>query len=169
MRSAVCTVLRRVLPLVLVLGVASPSFAQSGPSAHRIASVAWLTGCLEMRRGSRVVEEQRMPERAGTMIGMGRSVGARGLDDYELTVIQQEGDRLLYVAHPRRQPTATFVAIAATADSVLFENPEHDYPQRVGYRRIGTDSVLAWIDGTNNGKQQRVEFPYRRVPCPVAP
>jgi len=122
-----------------------------------------------MRRGNRVVEEQRMPERAGTMIGMGRSVGARGLDDYELTVIQQDGERLLYVAHPRRQPVATFVAIAATADSVLFENPEHDYPQRVGYRRVGTDSVLAWIDGTSNGKQQRVEFPYRRVPCPAAP
>ena len=51
----------------------------------------------------------------------------------------------------------------------VFENPEHDYPQRVGYRRIGTDSVLAWIDGTNNGTQQRVEFPYRRVPCPAAP
>jgi len=158
---------RRGLPaILLVVGLASPSGAQS---AHRIASVAWLTGCLEMRRGSRVVEEQRMPERGGTMIGMGRSVGARGLDDYELTVIQQEGERLLYVAHPRRQPVATFVAIAATADSVLFENPEHDYPQRVGYRRVGTDSVLAWIDGTSNGKQQRVECPYRRVPCPAAP
>jgi hypothetical protein len=158
---------RRGIPVILlVLGLASPSGAQS---ALRITSVGWLTGCLEMRRGSRVVEEQRMPERAGTMIGMGRSVGARGLDDYELTVIQQDGDRLLYVAHPRRQPVATFVAIAATADSVLFENPEHDYPQRVGYRRIGTDSVLAWIDGVNNGKQQRVEFPYRRVPCPAAP
>lgn len=110
-----------------------------------------------------------MPERAGTMVGMGRSVGVRGLDDYELTVIQQDGDRLLYVAHPRRQPVATFVATVANADSVVFENPVHDYPQRVGYRRIGADTVLAWIDGTNEGKRQRFDFPYRRVPCPAAP
>ena len=166
MRSATSVVTSRVLPFILVLVLAPASRAQSGA---RIASVSWLTGCLEMRRGNRVVEEQRMPERAGTMVGMGRSVGARGLDDYELTVIQQDGDRLLFVAHPRRQPVATFVARVASADSVVFENPDHDYPQRVGYRRIGADSVLAWIDGTSNGKQRRVDFAYRRVPCPAAP
>jgi len=153
-------------PVLLALSIASHAEAQD---ATRISSVSWLTGCLEMRRGNRVVEEQRMPERAGTMVGMGRSVGTRGLDDYELTVIQEEGSRLLYVAHPRRQPVATFVASIASADSVVFENPAHDFPQRVGYRRIGADSVLAWIDGTSDGKKQRFEFPYRRVPCPAAP
>ena len=110
-----------------------------------------------------------MTERAGTMLGMGRTVGARGLGDYELTLIQEDGGRLLYVAHPRRQPVATFVALVASGDSVVFENKEHDFPQRVGYRRIGADSVLAWIAGTSNGKAQRFEFPYRRVPCPSAP
>ena len=150
--------------ILLALGVASDAAAQG---AQRISSVTWLTGCLELRRGNRVIEEQRMAERAGTMVGMGRSIGARGMDDYELTVIQQDSSRLLYVAHPRRQPTATFVARVATPDSVVFENPQHDFPQRVGYRRIGRDSVLAWIEGTQMGKAQRFEFPYRRVPCPA--
>jgi hypothetical protein len=169
MRIAMSFFVRRAAPVLaalVALAVSSPAAAQS---ATRISSVSWLTGCLEMRRGNRVVEEQRMPERAGTMVGMGRSVGLRGLDDYELTVIQEDGSRLLYVAHPRRQPVATFVATVASTDSVVFENPAHDFPQRVGYRRIGADSVLAWIDGTSDGKQRRVEFPYRRVPCPAAP
>jgi Domain of unknown function (DUF6265) len=156
----------RAALVLLALSASSPAAAQG---AARVSSVSWLAGCLEMRRGDRVVEEQRMPDRAGTMVGMGRSVGPRGLYDYELTVIQEEGSRLLYVAHPRRQPVATFVASVATADSVVFENAQHDFPQRVGYRRVGADSVLAWIDGTSNGKKQRVEFPYRRVPCPAAP
>ena len=169
MRIAMSSISGRAAPVLVALvalAVSSPAAAQS---ATRISSVAWLTGCLEMRRGNRVVEEQRMPERAGTMVGMGRSVGLRGLDDYELTVIQEDGSRLLYVAHPRRQPVATFVASVASTDSVVFENPAHDFPQRVGYRRVGADSVLAWIDGTSNGKKQRAEFPYRRVPCPAAP
>lgn len=166
MRFATSSIMRTAAAVLLASGTASPAGAQGGT---RIASVSWLTGCLEMRRGNRVVEEQRMPERAGTMVGMGRSIGLRGLDDYELTVIQEDGARLLYVAHPRRQPVATFVASVASADSVVFENPAHDFPQRVGYRRIGTDSVLAWIDGTSEGKKQRFEFPYRRVPCPAAP
>ena len=166
MRFAISSTVLCAAPVLLALVVSSPAAAQG---ATRIASVSWLAGCLEMRRGDRVVEEQRMPVRAGTMVGMGRSVGIRGLDDYELTVIQQDGSRLLFVAHPRRQPVATFVASVATTDSVVFENPEHDFPQRVAYRRLGADSVLAWIDGTNDGKKQRFEFPYRRVPCPSAP
>jgi hypothetical protein len=54
-----------------------------------------------------------------------------------------------------------------TPDSVVFAAPEHDYPQFVGYAKMGNDSVLAWIDGTNGGKRKRVSFPYRRLPCPM--
>ena len=110
-----------------------------------------------------------MAPREGTMLGMGRTTTGRGLGEYELTLIRQDSTRLIYEAHPSAQPVATFVARAANADSVVFEAPEHDYPQRVGYRRIGSDSVLGWIDGTIKGKSRRVEFPYRRVPCPTAP
>jgi hypothetical protein len=137
-------------------------------TAQRIATIGWLAGCLEMRSANRVVEEQRMAERAGTMLGMGRTVGARGLGDYELTLIREEGGRLSFEAHPKGQPSATFAARVVSADSVVFELPTHDFPQRVGYRRVGADSVLAWVEGTMSGKMRRIEFPYARVPCPAS-
>ena len=143
--------------------------AQAPRAAPRAATVSWLAGCLEMRSANRVVEEQRMAERGGTMLGMGRTVGGRGLSDYELTLIKEDSGRLVFEAHPKGQPPATFAARVATADSVVFEAPEHDFPQRVGYRRVGADSVLAWVEGTMNGKARRIEFPYRRVLCPAAP
>ena len=150
---------------ILIACLASRADAQQ---PARIADIAWLSGCLEMRGANRVVEEQRMAERAGTMLGMGRTVGTKGLGDYELTLIKEESGRLLFEAHPSGQPVATFTARVATADSVVFELPEHDFPQRVGYRRIGSDSVLAWVEGAINGKTRRIEFPYARVACPVA-
>jgi len=155
--------LTAVLP-ALLSGVASIAGAQR--SEQRIATVQWLAGCLEMRSANRVVEEQRMADRGGTMLGMGRTVGARGLSDYELTLIREESGRLSFEAHPKGQPAATFAARAVTADSVVFELPEHDFPQRVGYRRVGADSVLAWVEGTMSGTMRRIEFPYARVPCP---
>lgn len=160
--------MRALLPTLLQLTVAC-SFAVNGGAqeAQRVATVGWLTGCLEMRSGARVVEEQRMAERAGTMLGMGRTVSSRGLGDYELTLIKEEGGRLLFEAHPKGQPSATFAARVATTDSVVFEAPKHDFPQRVGYRRVGADSVLAWVEGTMNGKSRRIEFPYARIPCPT--
>ena len=103
------------------------------------------------------------------MLGMGRTINARGLADYELTLIRQDGARLLYEAHPKGQPSATFVARAANEDSVVFEAPEHDFPQRVAYRRVGRDSVLAWVEGTMNGHDTTIRVPVPTRPCPAAP
>ena len=157
----------RLTALQLVLASVVAGHAES-QAVQRIATVGWLAGCLEMRSGARVVEEQRMVERAGSMLGMARTVNARGLGDYELTLIKEDAGRLLFEAHPKGQPPATFAARVATTDSVVFEAPKHDFPQRVGYRRIGADSVLAWVEGAMNGKARRIEFPYARVTCPTS-
>lgn len=157
---------RSLLGVLALLALPLGARAQGGTS---IESISWLTGCLELRSPMRLVEEQRMSAHAGTMLGMGRTSNAKGLAEYELTLIKQDGARLLYEAHPSGQPATTFVASVANADSVVFADPTHDFPQHVGYRRIGRDSVLAWIDGTVRGAQRRIEFPYRRVTCPAAP
>jgi hypothetical protein len=125
----------------------------------------WLAGCLEMRSGDRLVEEQRMDIRGGSMLGMARTTTSRGLGEYELTLIHEKAGKIVFAAHPSGQPAAEFTATVVGADSVIFSAPEHDYPQVVGYRRSGRDSVVAWIDGTTGGKRRRVEFTYRRVPC----
>ena len=158
------TLLRTASLVLLCL----PSRADA-QAATDIASIGWLAGCLEQRTPTRLVEEQRMAVHAGTMLGMGRTSTARGLGEYELTLIKQDGARLVYEAHPSAQAPTTFVATVANRDSVIFAAPEHDFPQRVGYRRVGRDSVLAWIDGTVRGTARRVEFPYRRVACASAP
>ncbi len=135
------------------------------PSGASLDRVAWLGGCLEMRSGDLVVEEQRMGVRGASMLGMSRTTSPRGLEEYQLTLVQERDGKLVYAAHPSGQPAAVFTATVVTADSVVFAAPEHDYPQVVGYRRVGADSVVAWIDGVSRGKQRRVDFPYRRVAC----
>ena len=131
-----------------------------------IDQLGWLAGCLEMRSGDRVVEENRMAPRHGSMLGMGRTTTSKGLAEFELTLIREKQGKIVFEAMPSGQPKAVFTAIAAGGDSVVLGAPEHDYPQIVGYRRQGADSVIAWIDGTADGKRRRVEFPYRRLPCP---
>ena len=49
---------------------------------------------------------------------------------------------------------------------VVFENPQHDFPQKVGYQRTNPDTLLAWIEGSEKGQVRRIEFPYRRLACP---
>jgi hypothetical protein len=138
--------------------------ARAADTPATIQQVMWLQGCWQMDAGGRVVEEQWMAPRGGIMLSMGRTVREGKLVEYESVVLREQDGRLAYEAHPSGQPSAVFTSTTIDASTMIFENPAHDYPQRVGYKRDG-DSLLAWIDGTANGKSRRVEFPYRRVAC----
>jgi len=134
----------------------------------RIAQVAWLSGCWAQQTGQTIVEEQWMPPRGGTMLNVGRTTKSGTLVEYEFVVLREHDARLAYEAHPSGQPEATFLSTQIGDDVVVFENLTHDFPQRVGYRRVGADALEAWIDGTLRGQSRRVDFRYRRTSC-VAP
>lgn len=97
---------------------------------------------------------------------MSRTVREGSLVEYELVVLREEADRLAYHAHPSGQASAIFLSNSVSDSMAVFENSAHDFPQRVGYRCVRPDSLLAWIEGTIDGKARRVEFAYRRTDCP---
>jgi hypothetical protein len=129
-----------------------------------IQRVAWLQGCWELSASERTVEEQWMAPRAGSMMGMSRTVRGGKLAAYELVLIREEGQALAYEAHPSGQPVATFMSKTVSSSQIVFENPLHDFPQQIGYQ-LKEDALLAWIAGSQNGKSRRVEFAYKRVSC----
>jgi hypothetical protein len=98
------------------------------------------------------------------MIGVGRTIRDGKLTTYEMVVLREQEDRLEYEAHPSGQPAATFLSTRISASELVFENPAHDFPQQVGYRLDG-DALFAWISGTQNGKDRRIEFAYKRARC----
>jgi hypothetical protein len=152
---------------VLIVGTALFSSFTAAPEGAQqgITRVGWLQGCWIMTAGQSTIEEHWMAPRGGTMIGTGRTVRNGRLADYELIVLREQGDRLAYEAHPSGQPATTFLSRTIDEAMVVFENAEHDFPQRVGYERSSTDSLKAWIEGSDKGQPRRVEFAYRRAPC----
>ena len=155
--------------LLRILAALFPLAPDSGQSAAGLQKVEWLTGCWEMASGGRTVEEHWLPPRGGTMINVGRTVREGKTIEHELVIIRPQDGRLAYEAHPSGQAPAVFLSRELTDSLVVFENPAHDFPQRVAYERRGSDSALAWIEGTREGKTRRIEFPYRRVACAGPP
>ena len=154
-----------MIPIFLL----SIGFLLSGSEAAspvRIEQVAWMQGCWQAASPRRVIEEHWMAPRGGAMLGMGRTVRGDSLAEYELVVLRESDGALAYQAHPSGQAGATFLAREATDSTVVFSNLAHDFPQHVGYRRVGADSLAAWIEGPGDGKARRIQFLYRRVRCP---
>ena len=129
-----------------------------------IDRVAWLQGCWQLATADQFVEEQWMSPRAGSMMGMSRTVRGGKLAAYETMVIRERGTALSFEAHPSGQPSATFVSTSIDETQIVFEHPAHDFPQQIGYR-LKDGALLAWIAGSMNGKARRVEFPYVRAAC----
>lgn len=130
-----------------------------------IDRAGWLGGCWERGSGARTIEEQWMAPRGDAMLGMSRSVSDGRLVGYELVLIREDTTGLVYEAHPSGQESAEFPAILVSDTALVFEDLGHDFPQRIGYDRVGPDSLIGWIEGERGGEHRRIDFPYRRVPC----
>jgi hypothetical protein len=147
-----------------------PAFsACSGPppssTGGPIDRLWWLSGCWEASSETQVTEEQWMEPRGNSMLGMNRTLRNRTLVGYELVVIRADSGSLVFQAHPSGQASAVFTQLALSDTSVVFENPEHDFPQRIGYSQRGSDSLYAWIWGVAGGEVRTIDFRYERAVC----
>jgi hypothetical protein len=134
------------------------------PARPVAADVGWLSGCWEFTRNGRHVIEHWTQVEGGTLIGMSRTVANGKTTEYEFLLIRSGANGLEYVAKPSGQAEGTFTAATATASEVVFENPAHDFPKKIGYKRSG-DALTAWIEGPMNGQTRRIEFPHTKTAC----
>ena len=100
------------------------------------------------------------------MLGISRTVADGKTVEFEFTQIRQDekGD-IFFIAKPSGQAEAKFKMIKGNVNEVIFENPQHDFPQRVIYRLQGDGSLLGRIEGVSKGKEKSVDFPMIRANC----
>jgi hypothetical protein len=149
-----------MLSLLLALTLAAPRVEPS------VEKLAWVAGHWTTERNGRTIEEHWMKPSGGTMIGMGRTSTGDKTVEFEFLRIVREGDDIFYVAQPNGSPPSKFKLVKATENEVVFENPEHDFPQRILYRRTG-EALFARVEADVKGKIRGVDFPYKRADCPA--
>lgn len=129
-----------------------------------IDRLAFIAGCWTLvRPNGAKIEEQWLAPAGGAMIGMSRSVRDGKLREYEFMRILPAADgRLQYVAIPSGQAEAAFPVKDIAENAVTFEAPEHDFPQRILYRLVDKDTLVARIEGSVGGQARSADFPYTR-------
>lgn len=133
-----------------------------------ISNFAWLSGCWESSDRSRslLISEQWMKPAGTSILGMGRTVKDGRTTDHEFMRIEVRGSDYYFVAQPKANSAETaFKMRSMQPTAVVFENLEHDFPQRVMYRLEKPGSLTARIEGMQNGKLKGINFPMSQVPC----
>lgn len=133
----------------------------------KLSDLAGMAGCWERNDKARsmFISEQWMKPAGTSILGMGRTVKNGATIDHEFMRIEERADGLYFVAKPSASNEETeFKLIRFKPGEVIFENPEHDFPQRVIYK-FDPDKLTGRIEGNNKGKFLAVAFPMVRTKC----
>jgi len=107
-------------------------------SAHAADFPTFMTGSWRMTMpNGTTVEEHWTTADGGLMLGVGRTVPKSGKTDFELLRIEKVDGKLTYLAMPHAAQATPFTMKSLTDSRVVFENLEHDFPQRIIYWRDG--------------------------------
>lgn len=143
-----------ISPLLLLIGF--------GPAAAQNPSLDWIAGhwCVDL--GKVTVEELWLPPHGGVVVGLGRTRTPDQTTAFEYFRIVDRDGTQSYIAQPDGQPPTVFRRTAGGERWVRFENPDHDFPRRVEYRREG-DALWAEVAGPGeNDKDVVITFDYSR-------
>jgi hypothetical protein len=155
--------MNRVAAVVSAFVVVGASWAEAPKPT--LADLSWLAGCWEGGRPESKYEEQWMAPRGQTMMGMSRTVSQEKTVAFEFLRIHQEADGIYYTSIPSGQTQASFKLIERSDRKVVFENPDHDFPQRIMYTLGEGGELMVTIEGMSKGALKQIEFPMRRATC----
>ena len=146
--------------LMIVWNASASRETRTSGTSSKISELAWLSGAWQTAPGGRArIEEHWTVPAGGTMIGMGRTVVGDKTAEFEFLRIEQRGDNIYYVANPNANcPQTDFKLTRLAGQEVIFENPLHDYPKRVMYRKNSDGSLVASIDAGEGTKSQSFSY-----------
>lgn len=141
-------------------------FVAACSSKDDFGKLARLSGLWQTDTGEGILYEEWSKEKNGTMYG--KSYMLNGADSmvFERISLTRLDSGMYYIPTVKEQNKelpVPFRMISANDSSFVFENTRHDFPQRIIYRFVNRDSIVARIEGDVKGEQRSMEYSFRRV------
>ena len=145
--------------LLLVLGTfAALAVPAASARAGQLDSLAFMAGSWAGGGDLDRVEEHWTAPRGGMMVGMHRDLRGGKAKAFEYFRIEERDGALWYLTQPGGRPVVTFKSTEVSANRVVFENREHDFPQRILYWREKPGELRARVEGDVDGKPQGMQW-----------
>lgn len=140
----------------------------ASPASARRALEGVLVGCFSGMRedGSRLTERYRFAA-DGALEGEFTEVNHDGTPAFHETLrIAVEGGVWRYRPAPFGTPAkVTFALVAHDESTLRFENPAHDFPQVIAYRRVGP-TLETRVEGVEGGVAKSDAYSTQSGSCP---
>lgn len=167
MHAAVTLAVMIMIGGVTVARSEATSVAPHGARAQSLSALAFMSGCWRGRMGANggTIEEHYSTPTSNMIIGMTRFVRGGRTVDFEFSRIEARDSSIVLMPQPRGRPPTEFRLTSSDSTFAVWENPAHDFPQRISYRRLGADSIAASIAGPGTNGTRTMEWRMGRVQC----
>lgn len=140
--------------LCVAIAVGTPAAASDRSS---LDGLGFLEGHWAGSSGRVEMEEIWIGPNGGVMLGLHRDVAPGRSTFFEYLRIEDREGTVAYVANPRGEGATSFLLLSLEGQQAVFENLEHDFPQRIVYRRDG-ERLTVRIEGMVDGELQSKEW-----------
>lgn len=162
LKTICLTTVMVVFGLASILSPSIGSQPEKTAQNFKVEDLSWMSGDWETAPGRMQIDEHWTKPAGGSMIGMSRTVAGDRTVFYEYLRIETRGADIFYVAHPKaRTPGTNFKLVKLSGQEAVFENPAHDFPKRIIYRKNADGSLTARIEGDGTEKEKAQDFQYR--------
>jgi len=146
--------------LLLLLTIVSCKNSETNEK-DQIKSAQWLLGKWGTKTADGDLSESWKQLNDSTFQGESFFIKGKDTLHFETITLQQKGEQLFYNATVKGQnenKAVSFKLTSKTEKQLVFENPKHDYPQKIAYTLIKKDSLVASISGVQLGKPSSEKF-----------
>ncbi len=128
-----------------------------------LVRLAWLAGSWTGSTGEVVEEEHWTSPAGGGLVGMHKDLCQGRMISFEFfRIVPGDSNRVCYLTSPGGAPATTFCAVELSEKRVVFENAQHDFPQRILYWLDPRGRLHARIEGTIGGETRSQEWTWTR-------
>jgi hypothetical protein len=123
----------------------------------KLEKMNWLLGNWENEMPEGVLTETWTKENDSTFSGTTYFIiNKKDTVHSEAIILTQLNDELVYrptVKGQNNDESVDFKLISESENSFSFENPKHDYPQKIVYKKVNETSLVATISGIQQEKE----------------
>jgi len=155
---------------IILLGCNTKTETRTEPknevTSNPIKQLDWILGTWEMKTATGSLYESWVIASDSSFNGKSFKIKKTGdTIPLENVLLTYRNKRFFYnptVSDQNNQEQVTFELTSMNPGAFVAENREHDFPQRISYKR-SNDRMDAWIDGQINGEYNKEEFSYVRL------
>lgn len=133
---------------------------------NRIDKLSWLSGSWKINTPEVTITETWAKTDENNLSGKSFVISTKGdtvfTESLRITAIDDTLYYLPTISNQNGGKEIRFKEKSFSDTQVVFENLTHDFPQRIVYQKTSDTTVYAYIEGMQDGKLRKEEFPYHK-------